>query len=289
MHVAGWLHVLMAWRIANVQVWKRCAALIAFSFLQGSAGLTQSAMPTGNILTRVLMVESRHGRGTIFSLDVDQREYWITAKHILTGAEHPPYGAVTDRSVTLRILNPEPQGEQWLPVNFSVIDPGNDIDIVVLVASQPILHDPLPSALTGSKGLYFGGDCEFLGFPFGGGWRATYADGQSIWMPYVKHCTVSGQKAGEPIFWVLDGINNFGFSGGPVIFRTGTEQAIFAVVSGFVSEPAEVISSSTPKSAPTKKGTHKEKVNVNSGFIIAFDISYAMKAIHNSPIGPLRK
>jgi hypothetical protein len=27
--------------------------------------------------------------GTIFSIDVDGREYWITAKHILTGARHP--------------------------------------------------------------------------------------------------------------------------------------------------------------------------------------------------------
>jgi hypothetical protein len=32
----------------------------------------------------------------------------------------------------------------------------------------------------------------------------------------------------------------------------------------------------------------KETVNVNSGFIIAFDIQSAIDAIHEHPIGPLR-
>jgi len=46
-------------------------------------------------------------------LDVDGREYWITAKHILTGAEHPSYGIVTSKAVSLKILNPGySQGEQ---------------------------------------------------------------------------------------------------------------------------------------------------------------------------------
>jgi hypothetical protein len=32
-----------------------------------------------------------------------------------------------------------------------------------------------------------------------------------------------------------------------------------------------------------------EVVNVNSGFFVAYDISYAVDAIHKNPIGPLRK
>jgi hypothetical protein len=71
-------------------------------------GLASTAMaqPTGNMLGRVLMVQSPYDRGTIFMLDVDQREYWITAKHILTGAKHPPYGTIPSKSVSLHILNP---------------------------------------------------------------------------------------------------------------------------------------------------------------------------------------
>ena len=262
-----------------------------------------AAQPTNNLWTRVLMVESGFGRGTIFSLDVDQREYWITAKHILNGREHPPYGSITSKSVQLKILNPSPQGEQWLPVDFSVIDAGEDIDIVVLAPPHILLANPLPSVAPSANGVMLGGDCEFLGFPYGGGWRGKFANGASVWMPYVKHCSISAFWAEEKKIWILDGINNAGFSGGPVAYLTGPQQQVFAVVSGYLTEPTDVITSPAEKLAPPKppppprhKGSQakggsssvKETVNLNSGFIIAFDIQYAIDAIHKSPIGPLR-
>lgn len=272
---------------------KVCVASFMSVLFQAAIALAQPAPPTANVLTRILMVESRYGRGSTFSLDVDQREYWITAKHILTGAEHPPYGSVTSKAVALRILNPGGQGEQWLTVNFSVIDTGDDIDIVILAPPEPLLSNPLPSVSVGSGGLLLGGDCEFLGFPYGGGWRANFGNGQSFWMPFVKHCNVSAIPSGEPRIWVLDGINNVGFSGGPVIFKAGPEQTILGVVSGYHVEPTDVVSS-TVKKVPKKKLSSKPKqaaqlkVNLNSGFIIAYDISYAVEAIHKNPIGPLR-
>lgn len=273
---------------------KTCLALLGLLLLQpASPTLAQSAMPTSNILTRVLMVESQYGRGSVFSIDVDSREYWITAKHILTGAEHPPYGSVTSKAVSLKLLDPGSPGENWIPITFSVIDPGADVDIVVLAPPQLLVHDQPPSEPADSAGQFLGGDCEFLGFPYGGGWRAKI-NGNSFWMPYVKHCTVSAFTSDDNKFWVLDGINNGGFSGGPVIFRTGPDQKIMAVVSGYILEPTDVISSAHGKAPPnrpridTAAAPAKEKVNVNSGFIIAYDIRYAIDAIHANPIGPLR-
>jgi hypothetical protein len=274
---------------------KAFVPLLVLLALLGSEGAAQSVAPTTNILSRVLMVESQYGRGTIFSLDVDQREYWITAKHILTGARHPPYGSVTSKSASLRILDPGGQGEQWLSVNFSVIDAGNDIDIVILAPPVAILKNPLPSMSVGSNGIVLGGDCEFLGFPYGGGWRADFPNSQSIWMPFVKHCNLSAAPNVEPKIWVLDGINNAGFSGGPVVFNTGSEQKILAVVSGYYLEPTEVFSSAAErkvavtKSSKAKKPRTQLKVNLNSGFVIAYDIKYVMKAIKSSPVGPLRQ
>lgn len=264
--------------------------------LQSTHVLAQSAMPTSNILTRVLMVESRYGRGTIFSLDVDQREYWVTAKHILTGAEHPPYGSIAEASVQLRILNPAAEAEEWIPVDFAVVNQNDDkdVDVVVLAPREPVLNAPLPSLPADSSGAFLGGDCEFLGFPFGGGWRAPFDNGKSFWMPYIKHCVMSALTHEGKKVWVLDGINNPGFSGGPVIFLTGPQQKVMAVVSGYLTEPTDVVPSTPDKAPPqkSKKTKHrkppKEVVNVNSGFIIAFDISYAVDAIHKNPVGPLR-
>jgi hypothetical protein len=278
-----------------VQFSRTWAALVTYSALLASMAVAQPAMPTNSVILRTLMVESKYGRATMFSLDQDQREYWITAKHVLTGAKHPPYGSIATKTVSLRVLNPGAVGEQWLPVNFSVLDPGKDIDIVVLAAAKLLLDKPLPSVATGSEQLFFGGDCEFLGFPYGGGWRAKIGGERSFWMPYAKHCTVSTFATEEPKIWVLDGINNAGFSGGPVIIKTGTDQRIIAVVSGYLTEPTDVIPSVARKLTPPKASANapaeraRGTVNVNSGFIIAFDIGYAIEAINKNPIGPLRE
>jgi hypothetical protein len=283
-------------------VTNRCITGLAFLVLQASTVLAQSAKPTTGVLTRMTIVESRYGKGTIFSIDVDNREYWITAKHILTGAEHPPYGSVTANTESLKILDPGSPGEKWVPTTFTVIDTERDVDIVVLAGPVPILDNPLPSVPADSTGAFLGGDCEFLGFPYGGGWRANFGNGISFWMPFIKHCTVSAMTTsgsvmtqGEKMIWVLDGINNGGFSGGPVIFRTGPDQRIMAVVSGYIIEPTAVTSSGLGKSVPknpkrkTLAAQHKQTVNVNSGFIISYDISYAIAAIGKHPVGPLRK
>jgi hypothetical protein len=270
----------------------RKAGLVLSLCLLAAAVFAQS-MPTTNILTRMTMIQSRYGRGSVFSIDVDQREYWITAKHILTGAKHPPYGSVTDKSVSLSILDPGASQERWIPITFSVIDPGSNVDIVVLAAPTPLLSNPFPSAAVTSAGVTLGGECEFLGFPYGGGWRANFDNGQSTWMPFVKHCHVSAIADEDLKIWVLDGINNEGFSGGPVIWRTGADQRIMAVISGYMQEPGEVVPAAASSSGGEKKSTKssrstKEKVNLNSGFIIAFDIAPAIDAIRKRPVGPMR-
>jgi hypothetical protein len=102
-------------------------------------------------------------------------------------------------------------------------------------------------------------------------------------MPFVKRCTISALTIEGKRIWVLDGINNVGFSGGPVIFGTGPQLKIIGVVSGYRTEPADVIPSIPAAVQPNVK------VNVNSGFFIAFDVAYAIDAIHKNPIGPMRK
>lgn len=239
------------------------------------------AQPTTALFARVLMVQSAHDRGTIFALNVDQREYWITAKHILTGKKHPPHGTLENKSTLLQILNPGVEGEQWVSVTFSVIDPGNDVDIVVLAPPNPLFGEAASTISTGSDNVVLGGDCEFMGFPFGAGWHGTY-NGKPIWMSFVKHCTVSGVVPEPERFWVLDAINNGGFSGGPVFTGTGSQLKIVGVVSGYRTEPTDVIPSD-PAVKPNATA------NLNSGFFIAYDIEYAIDAIHKNPIGALYK
>ena len=67
-------------------------------------------------------------------------------------------------------------------------------------------------------GVGFGAECEFLGFSYGGGWKAQMNKGW-VWLPYFNLCTVSALVTESDIkIWVLDGINNEGFSGAPSFF-----------------------------------------------------------------------
>ena|SRR5580698_550656 len=123
-----------------------------------------------------------------------------------------------------------------------------------------------------------------------------------MWLPFVKHCTPSAESVDKGLaIWVLEGINNEGFSGGPVLYGTGPNQQVFAVISGFHQEPLEVLPAPKPGekqtgsippspklSGPKSKEPEKKIVNVNSGFIIAFYLDPEIKAIRNDPIGPLR-
>src|SRR5262249_45143755 len=143
-----------------------------------------------------------------------------------------------------------------------------------------------------AQGTMLGGDCEFVGFPYGGGWVSTYEKKDSIRFPFIKHCTVSGIVAEPNQMWVLDGINNDGFSGGPVVFGTGGSQQVIGVISGFRREPIDIVpvSQLLPKASrgpEAQEETHpKEAALANSGFIFAYSISLALDAIHKNPIGP---
>lgn len=172
-----------------------------------------------------------------------------------------------------------------MPVKFSVLQPVADVDVVVLVPESGILIDrglpPSPPAT--SEGLMLGGPCEFLGYALDGGWRAKMKGG-SFWMPFIKHCTVSGIDSDSQM-WILDGINNPGFSGGPVILGTGGDLKFVAVISGYYLEPTEVIRGGAVTRVPDAP---KDTVNVNSGFVIAYDIAHAVELIKKNPIGPKR-
>jgi hypothetical protein len=277
-------------------------AKIALSLLMSLACRTliqaQTARVGTGILYRTLMVKTTHDIGTMFSIDVDNREYWVTAKHLLTGAKHPPIGRVKVKNVSLAVLDPTVPEQKWDSYEFSVLDPGEEIDIVVLAAKRGIQRRPIATLPLTSAGTPIGGECEFLGFPFANSWMARLDNDSRYRMPYIKHCYVSGLML-EPIkVFVLDGINNEGFPGGPVIFGAGDDEKILGVISSYQPEPSDVLSvplpeppsgqKSTSTESPKKKNTRRKSVvNLNSGIIFATDANYAIEAIKNNPIGPI--
>lgn len=102
----------------------------------------------------------------------------------------------------------------------------------------------------------------FFGFPLGN-------LGQEIFgmkLPLVKKAIISGWISHNGIdLLLLDGHNNLGFSGGPVVaYDTATKKiCVIGVISGYIPEPIDV---------KQKKETFS--VNANSGIIICCDRRY---------------
>lgn len=147
-------------------------------------------------------------------------------------------------------------------------------DIGVLAPAEQLSTDDLP-LLPSSNGIALGQQVFFLGFPFGLTGHAEYLnDGYPL--PFVKSGFVSAIPGdGEPLY--IDGHNNIGFSGGPVVFRpimpNHSSYHVAAVVSGYHNlEP--VFGESGDRTGTT-----------NPGFFIANHIEPAVDLIKGNPIG----
>jgi hypothetical protein len=317
---------------------RRSTLVVACLTLLSSAACSGQAIVISKLaLLQTRLIQTTKGIGTVFVVNVDNREYWITAKHIFTGIENAPPGIFTTKTVQANILLPFSKGDndqdkKWVTVTFTTIDPGKDIDILVLAPDHSLTKYLPPQSMKLASDadpadehalVPIGGDCDFLGYPYGSGWRASIPfytvnkgakphDGDKYtisdttktidwaWSPFVKRCTLSASMVQNGItVFVLDGINNLGFSGGPVVTGNGTSLDVFAVVSGFHAEPLQVLPAPEPGQAyispippppplpgQNPKQQSKQVVESNSGLILAYDITPAIKAIHDNPIGP---
>ncbi|MCA1648252.1 MAG: hypothetical protein LC797_23270 [Chloroflexi bacterium] len=121
---------------------------------------------------------------------------------------------------------------------------------------------------------FLGQDAYFLGFPLG----LTFDIGPE-YFPRVKRCTVSAmnQRLKDRSVLLLDGWNNPGFSGGPVVFRPSTALGmqeplrVAGVVTGYRTQKGGV-----SVAGKVVAGTY---ALMNSGIIIAEEITRVLEAI----------
>lgn len=161
-------------------------------------------MITSNVIHRVFRIRQGGREATSFTLDVDGRQYIVTARHAVETLQDSGVIDIFAHGV-------------WnsSPVRLVGHAPG-ERDISVLAVD----HQLTPARLTmepTSKGVIYGQDVFFLGFPYGllGKFLLT-EHGPPL--PLVKKAAVSLFQSDE--VFLLDGHNNPGFSGGPVVFTT---------------------------------------------------------------------
>jgi S1-C subfamily serine protease len=218
-------------------------------------------MITANFIHRTFRIKSGNSVGTGFTMDVDNKQYLVTAKHVVQA-----FGSTAG----LEIFG----DKKWLPVPATLVAhcPG-DVDISILSPAQPLSPPNLPITAS-SDGLTYGQDVYFLGFPYGVLSQVIFGEAGHP-LPLVKKAVFSS-FAGN--IYLLDGHNNPGFSGSPVIFSQGggPPTRVGAVISGYRFSPEPVF---LEQAATTL--TYRE----NTGIIISYKIELALELIRANPIG----
>jgi hypothetical protein len=239
--------------------YQELAVAAAFTLL-GVLSVQAQTPVLSDTLGRVHFIKSDQSYSTGFTIDLQGEQFMIAAKHAL------PEGAQTK---SVEVLH---EGA-WKPLDVEPIIPEGDADMVVLklpMKLTPVEYVVEPT----SKGLALGHDVYFMGFPSGLHTNNNKGGNRGYPIPFVKKGIISAfgkREDGYSIIYI-DGMNNPGFSGGPVVFRdheTG-QLKIAGVISGYRPEPNRVLNQNLD--------TGLAAVG-NSGIIIAHDIWAAREAI----------
>lgn len=192
------------------------------------------------VFYRVLMIQTANGQGTGFTLDVDGRQYLVTAKHLVTGLPR-------ENTIQVRKYNAS-GGLRWVPFKMKIFTCADPVDIAVLVPREQLT---ISGAMEPGERTSFGTDVYFVGFPFGMSMEVIGATSEiALTSPfaYVRKAmlsAVNSKKTGEAVStqMILDGYNLGGFSGSPVVYRPNGngDPKVIAVISGFQPDYGPVL------------------------------------------------
>ena len=218
-------------------------------------------MITANFIHRTFRIKCGDSLGTGFTIDVDGKQYLVTARHVVEGlSSSTPLEGFEIKS--------------WVAIAADLVADGDDGVDVSVIAPRAVMSPPNLPVVTSSKGLSYGQDVYFLGFPYGVLSQVIFG-GAGHPLPLVKKAIFSA-FAGD--VYLLDGHNNPGFSGGPVLFgrNGGIPQNIAAIVSGYRFHPE-----------PIRIGEAETNLTYrhNTGIMITYKIEIALAMIQANPIG----
>jgi hypothetical protein len=225
--------------------------------------VAQDAVPN-DILQRTYAIQCGDEGGTAFGVDYQSRLYLVTARHVVH--------SLPERDGTIQVLRPE--GMKTYHIARTLFPPSRDADIAVLETDEKV-QTPFSIAITqGGEGPTMGQQVWFLGYPFRERLHSHFLNGE---LPFIKRGTMSAVDATneDAIVLYIDGFNNEGFSGGPIVYWDFGKHAyrIVGVVQGYKPDAAKVVVNGQPVDT---------QILVNSGILVGFNIKHAIQAIEQA-------
>ncbi|MBK5270413.1 MAG: trypsin-like peptidase domain-containing protein [Bacteroidia bacterium] len=223
-------------------------------------GHSQVVPINDSILRNVFLIQIDSLQGTCFSVNLGGKEFLVTAKHLFKNPANNQ-----KRQITII------KEKKVLNINVTLfIHSDTTIDIAIL--KLPISIEYLIPFVTGGQ-IQTGQDVYFLGYPSFNSLLFATQDTTFGILPLVKKAIFSGVKKINNYYLVfLDGHNNPGFSGGPVVLydMKNKENRIAGVISGYYHE------NKYTKNSGKSSGEYIEE---NSGIIAMYTIELAFQIV----------
>ncbi len=207
-------------------------------------------MVTVNVLQRVFKILHNGKTASSYTIEKNDKQYLVSASHVFEGSTEVNQ---------LHIFH----DNQWKNINVNVVFNSHKTGDTIVFA---LPHDISPRHLVeyGTEGVIMGTWSHFLGFPLD---LAGPGDdiNNRFPIPFIKAALISsinGEQHGLNTLY-LDGHNNRGFSGGPVVWSpdpAGKKPKIIGTISGYLGE------------YPTASATDEvvDMFEVNAGIIRAY-------------------
>lgn len=227
------------------------------------------AQVTSNVLGRVLQVRSPTTTCSAFTIEVEDKQYLVTARHCVGGVTN-------SRPLQVR------QGNEWKPVGGPMIFPSNptvDIAALGLAEAITIKYEFQPT----SDGMALGQSVFFLGYPSDLSTKWKSPDSPDFGeVAFIKAGILSAMDTRDrrAVIVYVDGHNNPGFSGGPIVFRPNPNSPfrVAAVVKGFRGEGTPVVKRQDldDLNAPAHEDLY---ARANAGIVVGYSINHIVEAI----------
>lgn len=219
------------------------------------------------IFCRVIRIEYGNSRATCFTIESHGEQFLVTAKHLFKNTGFPDSGCI-------KLLI----GADYQSFDVDIRYPAEpNIDIAVMKLKYPKLLTPVYANENTTEGLVFGQTVYFVGFPFEYDSILGMFPGGGMPVPFVKNACISAILNDSAGTILLDGVNNPGFSGGPVCYkRIGSNDKtmrILGVVSGYRFNMQPLYDQNGNKTS--------FYIKENTGIIIVSDIKHANRIAEN--------
>jgi hypothetical protein len=229
----------------------------------------QDAVPL-EILSRTLFIKQKgsDGGGSAFRIEYKGKIYLVTARHVVEG--------VAESGAVIEIRHSE-KWEDYHTVK-TLYPPSPNVDIAVFetyeTSAQPFTIEP--AGMSEKAGVTLGQQVWFIGHPFN--MSSVLAKGSTITtLPFMKRGALSAIDASSPdtVVFYIDGFNNPGFSGGPVVYWefATRKYKILSVVIGYKNDTARALINDRQVDT---------NILVNSGILVSYSIKHAIDAIEKA-------